>query len=68
MACISRSGCSTTDHLWSVSRLVEYELTRKEVTGAWEFGEGEKNRVVKTWFIPSLLYLSDCPLADAHDL
>ena len=53
-------------YMWSAWRLVEYDLTRKEVTGAWEFGEGEKNRVVKTWLVPSSLYLSDCPLADAH--
>jgi hypothetical protein len=35
-------------------KLVEYDLARKEVTGAWEFTAGkdhtgEKNRVVKTW-------------------
>ncbi|KAG2585204.1 F-box protein At5g07610-like [Panicum virgatum] len=53
-------------YIWSAWRLVEYDLTRKEVTGAWEFGEGEKNRVVKSWLVPSSLYLSDCPLADAH--
>jgi len=49
-------------------RLLEYDLTRKEVTGAWAFGEGQKNRVVKTWLVPSSMYLSDClPLADgAH--
>jgi hypothetical protein len=50
-------------YLWSAGRLVEYDLTRKEVTGAWEFGDGEKNRVVKAWLVPSSLYLSDCPLA-----
>lgn len=53
-------------YLWSARRLVEYDLMRKEVTGAWEFGDGEKNRVVKAWLVPSSLYLSDCPLADAH--
>ncbi|KAJ1269303.1 hypothetical protein BS78_07G201300 [Paspalum vaginatum] len=52
-------------YMWSAWRLLEYDLTTKEVTGAWEFGKGDKNRVVKTWLVPSSLYLSDC-LADAH--
>ncbi|OEL28061.1 hypothetical protein BAE44_0010921 [Dichanthelium oligosanthes] len=52
-------------YVWSAGKLVEYDLARKEVTGAWEFGDGEKNRVVKTWLVPSSMYLSDC-LADAH--
>jgi hypothetical protein len=57
-------------YVWSAGKLqlLEYDLTRKEVTGAWAFGKGEKNRVVKTWLVPSSMYLSDClPLADdAH--
>ncbi|WVZ92030.1 hypothetical protein U9M48_038128 [Paspalum notatum var. saurae] len=52
-------------YMWSAWRLLEYDLATTEVTGAWEFGKGEKNRVVKTWIVPSSLYLSDC-LADAH--
>ncbi|XP_062195061.1 putative F-box protein At5g52610 [Phragmites australis] len=44
-------------------KLVEYDLTKKEITGAWEFGgkdqTDEKNRVVKTWLVPSSWYLSD---------
>ncbi|CAL4999897.1 unnamed protein product [Urochloa decumbens] len=52
-------------YLWSAAgRLLEYDLAREEVTGAWEFGDGGKrNRVVKAWLVPSSLYLSDCPLA-----
>lgn len=59
-------------YVWSAAgklQLLEYDLTRKAVTGAWAFGngEGEKNRVVKTWLVPSSMYLSDClPLNDAH--
>ncbi|CAD6245839.1 unnamed protein product [Miscanthus lutarioriparius] len=57
-------------YVWSAGKLqlLEYDLTRKEVTGAWAFGEGQKNRVVKTWLVPSSMYLSDrLPLADgAH--
>ncbi|PUZ52355.1 hypothetical protein GQ55_6G263600 [Panicum hallii var. hallii] len=53
-------------YMWSAWRLVEYDLTRKEITGAWVFGEGDKNRIVRTWLVPSSLYLSDCPLGDAH--
>ena len=53
-------------YVWSTWRLLEYDLTRKEVTGAWEFDKfGEKNCVVKAWLVPSSLYLSDC-LADGH--
>jgi hypothetical protein len=58
-------------YVWSPWKLVEYDLARKEVTGAWEFAaakdqSGErKNRVVKTWLVPSSLYLSDC-LPDRH--
>ncbi|CAO2162637.1 unnamed protein product [Urochloa humidicola] len=56
-------------YVWSsAGRLVEYNLARKEVTGAWEFGDGggKKNRVVKTWLVPSSMYLSDSPLGDAQ--
>ncbi|CAO2184399.1 unnamed protein product [Urochloa humidicola] len=56
-------------YVWSsAGRLVEYDMARKEVTGAWEFGDGgKKNRVVKTWLVPSSLYLSDSPLlGEAH--
>ncbi|CAM0144465.1 unnamed protein product [Urochloa decumbens] len=53
-------------YVWSAGRrLVEYDLAREEVTGAWEFGgDGgkKKNRVVKAWLVPSSLYLSDSPL------
>ncbi|KAF8739178.1 hypothetical protein HU200_013897 [Digitaria exilis] len=53
-------------YMSSAGRVVELDLARKEVTGVWEVGgEGEKNRVVKAWLVPSSLYLSDC-LADAH--
>ncbi|XP_062192175.1 putative F-box protein At5g52610 [Phragmites australis] len=56
-------------YMWSPWKLVEYDLTMKEITGAWEFGgkdqNSEKNRIVKTSLVPSSLYLSDC-LADGH--
>ncbi|KAG0524392.1 hypothetical protein BDA96_07G207000 [Sorghum bicolor] len=53
-------------YVWSAGKLLECDLTRKEVAGVWAFGKGEKNRVVKTWLVPSSMYLSDClPLADA---
>ncbi|KAK3122225.1 hypothetical protein QOZ80_8BG0666780 [Eleusine coracana subsp. coracana] len=55
-------------YLWSPWKLVEYDLVRNEVTGAWQFGgkdhnNVQKNRVVKTCLVPSSFYLSDC-LAD----
>ncbi|XP_062219303.1 uncharacterized protein LOC133919075 [Phragmites australis] len=56
-------------YMWSPWKLVEYDLTMKEITGAWEFGgkdhKGEKNRIVKTWLVPSWWYLSDC-LSTGH--
>ncbi|TVU04940.1 hypothetical protein EJB05_48084, partial [Eragrostis curvula] len=56
-------------YMWSPWKLVEFDLVKKEITGAWQFGgkdqEGEKNRVVKTWLVPSSMYLSDC-LADGQ--
>ncbi|PWZ56461.1 hypothetical protein Zm00014a_031602 [Zea mays] len=56
-------------YVWSAwkLRLLEYDLARKELTGAWALGEGGRNRVVKTWLVPSSMYLSDClPLPDAQ--
>ncbi|KAM0859163.1 hypothetical protein ACQ4PT_047368 [Festuca glaucescens] len=48
-------------YLWSPWKVVEYDLSRREVTGAaWEFAKGARNRVVKTWLVPSSCYLSDC--------
>ncbi|KAL6900913.1 hypothetical protein ACP4OV_005589 [Aristida adscensionis] len=56
-------------YLWTPWRLVEFDLGKKAITGAWEFGgkdqSEEKNRVVKTWLVPSSWYLSDC-LDDGH--
>jgi hypothetical protein len=47
--------------LWYPWKVVEYDFTRKEVTGTWEFGDKDhKNRVFKTWLVPSSFYLSDC--------
>ncbi|TVU04937.1 hypothetical protein EJB05_48081, partial [Eragrostis curvula] len=57
-------------YIWSPWKVVEYDLARKEVTGAWEFGDqgqkAEKNRVFKTWLVPSSFYLSDCLADDGH--
>ncbi|KAK3123998.1 hypothetical protein QOZ80_8AG0639070 [Eleusine coracana subsp. coracana] len=51
-------------YLWYPWKVVEYDMARKEITGTWEFGEkDQKNRVFKTWLVPSSFYLSDC-LAD----
>lgn len=48
-------------YLWSPWKVVEYDLSKREITGAaWEFGKGARNRVVKTWLVPSSCYLSDC--------
>ncbi|CAM0911885.1 unnamed protein product [Alopecurus aequalis] len=48
-------------YLWSPWKVVEYDLIKREVTGAaWEFDKGSRNRVVKTWLVPSSCYLSDC--------
>uniref|UniRef100_A0ACD5ZNC5 Uncharacterized protein n=1 Tax=Avena sativa TaxID=4498 RepID=A0ACD5ZNC5_AVESA len=47
-------------YLWSPWKVVEYDLSKREVTGAaWEFGKGARNRVAKTWLVPSSCYLSD---------
>ena len=47
-------------YLWSPWKVVEYDLRKREATGAaWEFGKGARNRVVKTWLVPSSCYLSD---------
>ncbi|KAK3122224.1 hypothetical protein QOZ80_8BG0666770 [Eleusine coracana subsp. coracana] len=52
-------------YLWYPWKVVEYDMARKEITGTWEFGEkDQKNRVFKTWLVPSSFYLSDCL---AHD-
>jgi hypothetical protein len=51
-------------YLWSPWKVVEYDLSKREATGAaWEFGKGARNRVVKTWLVPSSCYLSDGPVA-----
>ncbi|KAK1606564.1 hypothetical protein QYE76_030237 [Lolium multiflorum] len=56
---------SAVVYLWSPWKLVEYDLSKRELTGvAWEFAKGARNRVVKTWLVPSSCYLSDC-FADA---
>ncbi|BAF24234.2 putative F-box/kelch-repeat protein At1g15680 [Oryza sativa Japonica Group] len=50
-------------YTWSPWKVVEHDLRRKTTTchcQAWEFGEGERNRVVKAWLVPSSCYLSDC--------
>ncbi|EMS55592.1 hypothetical protein TRIUR3_17020 [Triticum urartu] len=48
-------------YIWSPWKVVEYDLGKREITGAaWEFGKGARNRVVKTWLVPSSCYLSDC--------
>ncbi|KAM3210169.1 hypothetical protein ACQJBY_064286 [Aegilops geniculata] len=48
-------------YIWWPWKVVEYDLGKREVTGAaWEFGKGARNRVVKTWLVPSSCYLSDC--------
>lgn len=48
-------------YLWSPWKVVEYDLSKREVTGAaWEFAKGARNRVVKTCLVPSSCYLSDC--------
>lgn len=48
-------------YIWSPWKVVEYDLSKREITGAaWEFGKGARNRVVKTWLVPSSCYLSDC--------
>uniref|UniRef100_A0ACD5Y8T3 Uncharacterized protein n=1 Tax=Avena sativa TaxID=4498 RepID=A0ACD5Y8T3_AVESA len=48
-------------YLWSPWKVVEYDLSKREVTGAaWEFDKGARNHVVKTWLVPSSCYLSDC--------
>ncbi|KAL6646221.1 hypothetical protein ACP70R_017829 [Stipagrostis hirtigluma subsp. patula] len=56
-------------YLWMPWKLVEFDLAKKAITGAWEFGgkdqNGAKNRIVKTWLVPSSWYLSDC-LANGH--
>lgn len=55
-------------YMWSPWKIVEYDLRKKEITGeAWEFGKDERNRVVKTFLVPSSCYLSDC-LADGPAL
>ncbi|KAL6661847.1 hypothetical protein ACP70R_001231 [Stipagrostis hirtigluma subsp. patula] len=50
-------------YLWTPWKLVEYDLTTKAIAGAWEFGgkdqSGAKNRIVKTWLVPSSWYLAD---------
>jgi hypothetical protein len=52
-------------YLWSPWKVVEYDLSKREATGAaWEFGKGARNRVVKTWLVPSSCYLSDCFAGD----
>lgn len=48
-------------YIWSPWKVVEYDLGKREMTGAaWEFGKGARNRVVKAWLVPSSCYLSDC--------
>ncbi|XP_006660318.1 putative F-box/kelch-repeat protein At1g15680 [Oryza brachyantha] len=54
-------------YAWSPWKVVECDLRRRRTTTChvWEFREGERNRVVKTWLVPSSCYLSDC-LAHSH--
>ncbi|KAL6643020.1 hypothetical protein ACP70R_021201 [Stipagrostis hirtigluma subsp. patula] len=49
-------------YMWSPWSIVEYDMAGR-ISRAWELGKaekGEKNRVVKTWHVPSSWYLSDC--------
>uniref|UniRef100_M8BAM1 Uncharacterized protein n=1 Tax=Aegilops tauschii TaxID=37682 RepID=M8BAM1_AEGTA len=48
-------------YIWSPWKVVEYDLGKREITGAaWEFGKGARNCVVKSWLVASSCYLSDC--------
>ncbi|KAF0901087.1 hypothetical protein E2562_037653 [Oryza meyeriana var. granulata] len=46
-------------YTWSPWKVVEYDLRKKTSCQVWEFRKGERNRVVKTWLVPSSCYLSD---------
>uniref|UniRef100_A0A0D9XA29 F-box domain-containing protein n=1 Tax=Leersia perrieri TaxID=77586 RepID=A0A0D9XA29_9ORYZ len=42
-------------YTWTPWKVMEYDLRRKRSCRDWEFWKGERNRVVKTWLVPSSL-------------